>query len=363
MSKAPPIDTSLRPGPVSRWQRPIMPPNEPSAIKVSRFIAALKCEAGCQAQSWDQLPPGETLRHRAVSQSGTTDPAFYDRLTETDQIIRFTPTPLAQPSLVAASGEPLSPLANSSPTPVEAPIEATAIPGQTVEAMPIVQVGEKIESMTQAFAIESLEPLAARPLLPADELPTMISDCPNSAEDWLAQAQEMAADAESADDLSAVIDLCDHGIHATPRPSLLSSLRKLSAWAHNRRGEMHADAQETDEAIHDFQVAISMDPNCSLAIHNRAVTLAQRNQFAAALRDFNRVIEFNPGLAVAYRNRAELLAALGRMEEAVADYSQAIDSLPDDATLLQARAHAYQRLGDFAHATVGYQSRDKDAPQ
>ena len=95
-----------------------------------------------------------------------------------------------------------------------------------------------------------------------------------------------------------------------------------------------------------------MDPNCSLAIHNRGVTLAQRNQFGAALCDFNRVIELNPGLAVAYRNRAELLAALGRMEEAVADYNQAISSLPEDPSLLRARAHAYQRLGDFRHASA-----------
>jgi tetratricopeptide (TPR) repeat protein len=95
-----------------------------------------------------------------------------------------------------------------------------------------------------------------------------------------------------------------------------------------------------------------MDPNCSLAIHNRGVTFAQRNQFAAALRDFNRVIELNPGLAVAYRNRAELLAALGRMEEAIADYTRAMSSLPEDASLLRARAHAYQRMGDFAHATA-----------
>src|SRR5207302_9569176 len=103
-----------------------------------------------------------------------------------------------------------------------------------------------------------------------------------------------------------------------PDNKLSTSLRRLAAWAHNRRGELESDAGRNDESLNDFQVAISLDPNCSLAIHNRAVTLAQQNQFAASLRDFNRVIELNPGLAVAYRNRAELLAALGRMEEAVA---------------------------------------------
>src|SRR5262245_13027499 len=32
-SKSPPIDPSAKPGPVSRWQRPAIPHEEPSAIK------------------------------------------------------------------------------------------------------------------------------------------------------------------------------------------------------------------------------------------------------------------------------------------------------------------------------------------
>jgi len=97
-----------------------------------------------------------------------------------------------------------------------------------------------------------------------------------------------------------------------------------------------------------------LDPKCSLAIHNRAVTLAQQNQFDAALRDFNRVIELNPGLAVAYRNRAELLAALGRIEEAVGDYEQALESLPNDGQLYRDRAYAYQQLGEFSKSMADF---------
>ena len=183
--------------------------------------------------------------------------------------------------------------------------------------------------------------------------PTIVSDCADTPESWLVQAQDAATSAVSADDLSAVIELCDRGIHWQP-------FGKGAAVAAETFGMGSQPPRRNDggrpaspkKRFKEFQVAISMDPNCSLAIHNRAVTLAQRNQFGAALRDFNRVIELNPGLAVAYRNRAELLAALGRMEEAVADYSQAIESLPEDAALLRARAHAYQRLGDFPQAAA-----------
>ena len=110
-------------------------------------------------------------------------------------------------------------------------------------------------------------------------------------------------------------------------------MRRLAAWAHNRRGELRNDGSEQKDALADFQAAIALDPTSWAALHNRGVTLAEQGQSAAALRDFNRVLELNPGLSLAYRNRAELLASIGRMGEAVRDYSQAIEKSPDDADL------------------------------
>ncbi len=353
MSKAPPVDTSLRPGPVSRWQRPVLPHEEPSPIR----SAVLSPPAKPAHPSWDQLPPAEKLRHRAAIQAAPTDPAFYDRLTGPDPIIRFTPAPLTQPASIAPADE-LNVGPAPSPANLQAPPNALSIGEKPVPAMILEPAPKEPSRIYSAFAINPVAVTADEEVVS----PTIVSDCMDTPEDWLRQAQQAATRAESTEELSAVIDLCDRGIHGKPSAELLSSLRKLSAWAYNRRGELMADGQRPDDAIHDFQVAISMDPVCSLAIHNRAVTLAQRNQFGAALRDFNRVIELNPGLAVAYRNRAELLAALGRMEEAVADYSQALETLPNDATLLCARAYAYQRLGDFPHAATDLTRALKLAP-
>lgn len=343
MSKAPPMDTSLRPGPVSRWQRPNLPHDVPSAVK----SAVISQPIEPTHIPWDQLPPAENLRQRAAAQSRGTDPTFYDRLAGPDQLIRFTPTPLAQPSwlTVEAAEVDLHPSVGVATFNEHLNANARA---ERPEGMALAgPAAHTSGQVAMAFAIDSV----IAPPESDDVLPTVVSDCPDTADGWLAQAQQAATSAESADELSGIIDLCDRGIRGAPSSQLLSSLRRLSAWAHNRRGEVNSDAQRPDDAINDFQAAISMDPTCSLAIHNRAVTFAQRNQFAAALRDFNRVIELNPGLAVAYRNRAELLAALGRMEEAVDDYSKAIESMPEDATLLRGRAHAYQRLGDVTRAT------------
>jgi tetratricopeptide (TPR) repeat protein len=143
---------------------------------------------------------------------------------------------------------------------------------------------------------------------------------------------------------------------------LAGPLRRLAGWAHNRCGELQIEQGLAAEATKNFQIAIALDPNCSLAIHNRAVTLAQQNESEAALRDFNRVIELNPGLAVAYRNRAELLASLGRFNEAVLDYARAIDGLPESAELYRGRGIAHQRLGSFDEAAADFDRSLKLAP-
>ena len=186
----------------------------------------------------------------------------------------------------------------------------------------------------------------------ADWLPIVVSDFVDSPENCYEQARQAADTAQSVDQLTTVADFCHRGLGGGPSQELALALRRLAAWAHNRRGELRSDAREQQDALSDFQAAIALDPNCWAAIHNRGVTLAQQGQSAAALRDFNRVLELNPGLTVAYRNRAELLASIGRMGEAVRDYSRALDQTPDDAGLYRARGYAWQRLGDYDRALV-----------
>jgi tetratricopeptide (TPR) repeat protein len=183
-----------------------------------------------------------------------------------------------------------------------------------------------------------------------DSEPDFISDYSDSPSGWLVEAQELARTAQTTEQLAAVTRLCNRVISANPQDKLAPFSHKLAAWAHNRSGELLVDANQHAVALAEFQAAVDHDPQNSLAIHNRAVTLAQQNEFDAALIDFNRVIELNPGLAVAYRNRAELLAAQGKSDDAIADYTHAIQSMPDDAELYRARAHAFQQIEQFEPA-------------
>ncbi|MEX2308723.1 MAG: tetratricopeptide repeat protein [Pirellulales bacterium] len=325
-STAPPIETPLLPGPVSRWRRSVVPLDEPSTVKTA-ILSADPIEPF--QTPWDQLPPAATLRDRAFSGSQGTDAPAAAEFADPPDPVQFAAIPLAQPAWLTVEPRP-----NRADSPI----------GQA--------------SFDRTTAADRSTTWASGPTHPprpqADFSPLVITDFDDSSEAWLAQAQQAASSAASLDDLSAVSGLCQRGLAASPPAELSSSLRRLAAWAHNRRGELLADAGHQQQAIEEFQMAISLDSNCSLAIHNRAVTLAEQNQLAAALRDFNRVIELNPGLGIAYRNRAELLAALGRLNEALPDYSRAIDSLPSDAELYAARGYAWQQLRDFERASADF---------
>src|SRR3954471_3565762 len=70
-SKSPPVDTSLRPGPISRWRHPVIPGEDPSAIKTAMLSAPA---AEPVRRAWDVLPTGEDLRHRTADRVPDTDP-------------------------------------------------------------------------------------------------------------------------------------------------------------------------------------------------------------------------------------------------------------------------------------------------
>jgi hypothetical protein len=104
-SKSPPVDTSLRPGPLSRWRHPAIPGDDSSAIK----SAVLFTPAAKPAHPmWDQLPPAEDLRNRTLARGQETDPTFFARLTTTPNAIQFMPKPLTQPNWLTESDEIVS---------------------------------------------------------------------------------------------------------------------------------------------------------------------------------------------------------------------------------------------------------------
>jgi tetratricopeptide (TPR) repeat protein len=350
MTSAPPIEIPMRPGPVSRWRRRFEPLDDTSPVKAA-ILSADPFEL--PQVPWNELPTNETWQERVAASRAMIDSPAAGHFGQPPDPVDFAAQPLHQPGWLAPSRA-----AEVRPLP---PIGQAVTADQTMH--------DPFELPSHALAGPALG--AAAPLSQtvlqcgpgsAETNTVIISDYAQSADDCLAEAQRLAQSAESVDELSDIADHCQRGLAEAPPDEIASALRRLAAWAHNRRGELSADQGQQSEAARDFQIAISLDPQCSLAIHNRAVTLAQQNESAAALRDFNRVIELNPGLALAYRNRAELLSSLGRIDEAVRDYDQAIEGIPEDAELYRARAAAWQRLGDHHRALADLDQAIQLAP-
>jgi tetratricopeptide (TPR) repeat protein len=235
---------------------------------------------------------------------------------------------------------------------------------ETPESAPAQAETEETELQLVPATVETPIPTApAAPVAIAE--PVAVAELPKlplTAEEYFAQAEHAAADSASTEELVEVVTLCQRGIEAQPKAELAGSLRSLAAWACNRSGEIESDRRRDDEALQAFELAIQWDPNCWLALHNRAVSRAQQGDLEGALADFNRALQLNPGLAVAYRNRGELLSATGRTEEAANDYTNALAQLPQDAELYAMRGEAYHRMGRYGDALADLTLSIENAP-
>jgi tetratricopeptide (TPR) repeat protein len=359
-----PALTPLRPGSLSRWQRSSMILKQPSSVANAFSLAPpLSLAASPPA---DPVGRAGVAPHRLpeidnaqpMRDGGST---AVDAMTSTEAAsppdpVRFAAKNLTQPAWMLPDDDQLRTTTTADEIAAKGQLFVDPFElknDSTGGAAPIIHTNATASLEPAAFQEHEgprlLEGSPASRVGPATPsmLPVIVSDYVDTPDGWYAQAERLAHSAETLDDLSAVYGICQQGLQSGPAPESSQALRRLAAWAHNRRGELLIDADRPREALGEFQLAIGLDSNCALAIHNRGVTLAQQNKPDDALRDFNRVLELNPGLAMAYCNRAELLASLGRMDQAVRDYDRALEQLGDEPELYRARAYAWQRLGKF----------------
>ena len=213
-AKSPPVDTSLRPGPISRWRRPSIPGENPTAIK-SALLASPAGEPASRA--WDQLPPAEDLRSRVASRAKETDPTFFGRLTPAPDSVHFTPTPLTQPNWLTEIDEQAAHETNQAPkvgatifdVPLETAVAANQAAAAVVPTPPAAQL-QRSEQVSRAFAVDGLD----TPSTTIEEPAVLMPDPVESADGWLEQAQQLAQDAASLEELSAVIESCDRGLRS-----------------------------------------------------------------------------------------------------------------------------------------------------
>ena len=159
-----------------------------------------------------------------------------------------------------------------------------------------------------------------------------------------------AQTATSETDYTEVIESCRHALAIESKGERSDYAKKMAAWGLNRRGQVKADAGDSQQALLDFEDALRLDPTLWRAFHNRGVLRAQAGEFEQAFNDFMRCTELNPRFAKAYSNRAALFVQAGDLQSAMQDYRRAIEFDPELCVAHQGRGRVCHMLGRLQEA-------------
>ncbi len=103
-------------------------------------------------------------------------------------------------------------------------------------------------------------------------------------------------------------------------------------------------------AIAECTKLIALEPK-PLHFHNRGIIYSQElHDYQQAIQDFDTALSLKPDLAHAYKNRAYAHWQLGHLVEAIADYDQSLERLPNLAVVYWERALVHQEMGELPAA-------------
>ena len=122
---------------------------------------------------------------------------------------------------------------------------------------------------------------------------------------------------------------------STPAKPLAEGNRSISAKTYFTWGYTKSDLGDYKGAIADYDTAIRLKPDYTIAYNNRGNAKNDLGQHSAAIADFDTAIRLKPDLAEAYYNRGLAKYQLGQHSAAIADYDTAIRLKPDDAIGIQ----------------------------
>ncbi|MEA2934375.1 MAG: hypothetical protein QOD74_1021 [Variibacter sp.] len=139
-------------------------------------------------------------------------------------------------------------------------------------------------------------------------------------------------------------------------PSNIASLTEViqgnpnDPQAYNVRGTVLGRANRNQEAITDFNKAISLDPNYAQAYANRGVVHRQMRRLDAALADFNKALEIDPAYVPAWVGRGIVYRQQNQARPAFEDFNKAIALKPDEAQAYHNRGLLYQSQKQHQYA-------------
>lgn len=96
-----------------------------------------------------------------------------------------------------------------------------------------------------------------------------------------------------------------------------------------RRGIIFRDQGRVDEAVRNFNQAITLDPASAFGYYHRAQAFDMADHSEQAIQDYDKAIELDSRLAMAFGSRGAIYYSQERYREAVADFKQFLKLMPD----------------------------------
>src|SRR4029077_5378436 len=112
--------------------------------------------------------------------------------------------------------------------------------------------------------------------------------------------------------------------------------------AYNMRGSVLGGAGRQEQALADFNKAISLAPHYAPAQANRALVYPDARRVGFALADYNRALALDGSYASAYLGRGIVHRQQGHGAQALHDFNKAIALKPDNAQAYYNRGLLYQ---------------------
>ncbi|XP_032965022.1 tetratricopeptide repeat protein 6-like [Rhinolophus ferrumequinum] len=132
------------------------------------------------------------------------------------------------------------------------------------------------------------------------------------------------------------------------------SLNPTYSLAYYNAGNVYFRHRQYSQASDYFSKALKFNPENECATMNRAIANIILKKYEEAREDFAKVVESCPFWAAVYFNRAQFYCSLKQYELAEEDLSKALSLKPNDALIYNRRAEVRGKIGVIEEAIADY---------
>ena len=134
----------------------------------------------------------------------------------------------------------------------------------------------------------------------------------------------------------------------------ISGQSVTDAQGHAARGQTFAKSGKAEEALAEFDRALTLDPYNVQALYGRGLIYQADKHHEQAIADFTAANGLTPQRVEPLLARATSYLAIDKAKEAASDLDEAVQADPNSAQAWSARGVTYERLGDKAKAFASY---------